>query len=447
MVSHAANRKKYYIETMGCQMNVHDSEILAGHLESMGYCEAAEPAEADVYILNTCAVRKKAEEKVYSKLGKLKPWAEGPKKVLTVLWGCIPQQEGAARRLKARFPFLDLISGTHCLGIFPELLQEASSSSKTILALEEGTPRENLPIKREHPFKAWVPVSYGCNNFCTYCVVPYVRGPEKSRSATAILEEVEGLSRQGYREITLLGQNVNSYGRDLCQSIRFAGLLRRLDRVPGLYLIRFMTSHPRDFSDDIIFAMAEGKKICEHIHLPLQAGSNRILESMNRGYTREEYINRVRAIRKAIPEASITTDLIVGFPGESTEDFLDTLQIVEELQFDSAFTFIYSPRQGTKAARFPNQIMPDIKKKRIMELNNLQNRISLQKNERLLGTQQTVLVEGRSKTNPQMFTGRTRTNKLVHFPTESDVVGKMIPVLIKEARPWSLQGLISKNHS
>ncbi len=431
---------RYYIETMGCQMNVHDSEVLAGHLEKLGCQETLSMEDADIYILNTCAVRKKAEEKVYSKLGKLKPLKDRKKEMLMILWGCLSQQEKTAQAMKTRFPFLDIIGGTHSLGRFPELLEKADSSKETILDLEEGAERENLPIKRGHSFKAWLPISFGCNNFCTYCVVPFVRGPEQSRPPDIILQQAENLARSGYKEITLLGQNVNSYGKDLETEIDFAKLLARLDPIPGLVMIRFMTSHPRDFSRELISVIQRGENICEHIHLPLQAGSNRILERMNRGYTKEAYTALVQAIRENIPGVSITTDLIVGFPGESEEDFQDTLNLVNTRRFDAAFTFIYSTRKGTKAAAMEGQIDPEIKKKRIMMLNERQNRISLETNQRLIGTRQSVLVEGTSKTDPQMFTGRTRTNKLVHFPADNDVLGKIIEVAITEAGAWSLKG-------
>ncbi len=432
--------KRYYIETMGCQMNLHDSEILAGQLENLGYTKAEKIEESDIFILNTCAVRRKAEEKVFSRLGKLKPLKDNRKEMVMVLWGCMSQQEHLARKMKERFDFLDLISGTHSLGRFPELLEQAETSRGTILALEEGESRENLPIKREHGFKAWVPISYGCNNYCTYCVVPYVRGPEKSRSPELILKEADDLARTGYKEITLLGQNVNSYGKDLDKSITFAQMLTKLDQVQGVEMIRFMTSHPRDFSEDIIASMQQGEKICEHIHLPLQAGSNRILEKMNRGYTKEYFLSLVQNIRDNIPGVSITTDLIVGFPGETEDDFAETLFMVRDIQFDSAFTFVYSTREGTEASKMEDQIDPETKKKRIMTLNDIQNEISLAKNKKLIDTVQTVLVEGESKTDPNMFTGRTRTNKLVHFPSAFNLVGKLVKVKITEAQPWSLMG-------
>ena len=439
---------KYNILTYGCQMNVYDSEVLAGHLEGMGYRAAGDGEAADVLILNTCAVRKKAEDKVFSRLGMVRELKKNNPQMIVVLWGCMAQQKGMAALLKGRFKFIDLICGPNSLERFPELLERVRvrNFKKTLVDLEMSGERESFPVKRTEGVKAWVPISHGCNNFCSYCVVPYVRGPEISRKPENIIKEIEELINTGYKEITLLGQNVNSYGKDLHGEYSFAYLLRRLEGMADFLRIRFMTSHPRDFSPEIIRAIAESKNVCEHIHLPLQSGSDRILKDMNRGYTRDYYLGLIDKIREMIPESSITTDIIVGFPGEEEEDYNLTLEIMNKVRFDAAYTFVYSPRKGTKAAEMKNQISAEIKKKRITRLNTVQNQIVLEKNEPLVGSVQEILVEGMSKTDEQMYIGRTRTNKIVHFPladnSSEDLTGKFVNIKIQEAGPWSLSGII-----
>lgn len=436
---------KYYTITYGCQMNEYDSEVLSGHLESLGYRPAEEMEEAEVLVINTCAVRQKAEEKVFSFLGKLRPLKEENPGMLMVLWGCMVQQESVAQKVRQRYPFIDLVCGPHALGRFPELLEKARYSSKPVLQLEEYGERENLPVKRKHGILAWVPISHGCDNFCSYCIVPYVRGREKSRRPENILQEIKQLAREGFQEVTLLGQNVNSYGKDLEEGIDFAYLLELADNIEGLQRIRFMTSHPRDFTEDVIGVIEKGAKICEHFHLPLQAGSNKVLQKMNRGYTREDYLRLTSRIKDLIPQSSITTDIIVGFPGETEEDFEQTIDIIRNVRFDAAFTFVYSPRKGTRASHMEDQLSHETKKARIVELNRLQNQISLEKNAELVGSSREVLVEGRSKTDPQVYTGRTRTNKIVHFPSPEELTGALVQVEIKEAKPWTLSGeLIAK---
>lgn len=430
----------YYLETYGCQMNVYDSEVLAGYLENMGYLPALNEEDCDILIINTCAVRQKAEEKVFSRLGRLRFLKKTKPHLLIVLWGCMAQQKRVAQRILERFNFVDLVAGTHSLDRFPELLEKARYATRTVISIEDGGEREGFPVKRMHDIKAWVPISHGCNNFCTYCIVPYVRGPEKSRLPRTIIHEVEGLVKDGYKEITLLGQNVNSYGKDLDQNIDFADLLYTLDRLDGLALLRYMTSHPRDFNEKIIRTIRQGKKICEHIHLPLQSGSNKVLKMMNRGYTREYYLALAQKVADQIPSHSLTTDFIVGFPGEEKEDFEETLDMVEKIRFDAAFSFVYSPRPGTNAVDMKKQVAPEIKKKRIMLLNEIQNKISLEKNQQLLGTKQIVLVESRSKTDARVYTARTRTNKIVHFTSDKNLLGELLPVEITEAKPWTLTG-------
>ncbi len=434
-------QKKYHIATMGCQMNVYDSEVLAGYLESMGLAPVSEEADADILILNTCAVRQKAEEKVLSKLGTWRTLKENSPGMLMVLWGCMVQQEGMAEHIRQRFPHMDLIGGPHVLGRFPDLIEEASMARTTVVSVEEGKREgRNIPIKRGHTLFAWVPISYGCDNYCTYCVVPYVRGPERSRPAAEIYEEVEKLVQDGYLEITLLGQNVNSYGKDLENKVDFADLLSMISRISGLLRIRYMTSHPRDFTEKMVHTVAQEPNICEHFHLPLQSGSNRILSLMNRGYTREYYLELVNTIRKAVPNCSITTDFIVGFPGETEQDFEMTKGMLKRVRFDAAFNFIYSPRRGTAAAIMPDQINSLKKRERIIALNKLQTDISQEINKQLLGTRQELMVEGKSKTDTNYFSGRTRTNKIVHFLADEVSKGSVVTVEIIEAKAWTLRG-------
>jgi len=433
--------KSYYLYTFGCQMNEHDSEVIAGILESTGFTAAAGPEEADLIVINTCAVRRKPEEKVGALLGMLQPLKEKKEDLFIAVGGCMTQQEEIAAYIKKRFRHVNLVFGTHSLPRFPQLLEKAMSSRKTVVDIEEYTDsRGNLPISRQDRFKAWLPVIYGCNNFCSYCIVPYVRGRERSRPMEEILTEARSLARAGYLELTLLGQNVNSYGQDLPERCDFADLLWELNRVDGLRRIRFMTSHPKDLSPRLIEVMARGEKICEHLHLPVQSGSNRILKLMNRRYTRERYLELVRSLKENIPGVAITSDIIVGFPGETEEDFQDTLDLVKEVRFDNAFTFIYSPRSGTKAAQMEDVVPRAQKEERLQRLAEIQQEISKEINAELLGKVVEVLVEGRSKNNPEMLTGRTRANKLVHFASTEDLTGRLLPVKISEARAFNLIG-------
>ncbi len=434
--------KKFYIHTFGCQMNVHDSEILGGFLEDLGYREAAGVEDTDILIMNTCAIRQKAEAKVFGMIGKLKKLKREKPHLIIGVCGCMAQQEGTAKKIKARYPHVDLVFGTHNVHRFPHLLKEAEESRETVLDIwpEGKEVVEGLPISRKGGIKAWVTITYGCNNFCAYCVVPYVRGREQSREMSNIVTEVEGLASKGYKEVTLLGQNVNSYGKDLDKSITFALLLEKLDSITGLERIRYMTSHPRDFSRELTEVIYRSEKVCEHFHLPIQSGSNKILGKMNRGYTREHYLEVVSYIRELIPHSSITTDFIVGFPGETREDFSDTLEILERVRFDTSYSFVFSPRKGTLAADMPGQIPAAEKKERLLKLNETQNRISREINEALRGTVMDVLVEGFSRENPSVLTGRTRTNKLVNFKGEKEMIGKIIPVKINDVKTWSLDG-------
>ncbi|MFO8192380.1 MAG: tRNA (N6-isopentenyl adenosine(37)-C2)-methylthiotransferase MiaB [Bacillota bacterium] len=435
--------KTYFIVTYGCQMNEHDSEVMSALLEGLGFSPAEELEKADLIIINTCAVRKKPEDKVASLLGKLAPLKNINKDLIIAVTGCMSQQREMAVHLKERFPFVDLITGTHALPRLPSHITRIMEikQRKTIVDIEEDyAKREGLPVKHSSFFKAWLPVNYGCNNFCSYCIVPYVRGKERSRKMDHIIEEAKILAEKGYMEITLLGQNVNSYGHDLPGKPTFAALLKEMDQINGLARIRFMTSHPKDLSSKLIETVARGEKICEHFHLPVQSGSDRILKLMKRQYSREKYSSLVREIRKAIPNVSVTTDLIVGFPVEMENDFHETLSLLEEIRFDNAFSFLYSPRKNTKAALLKEEISHQDKEKRLGKLNNLQHRISKEVNETLVGKTVEVLIEGTSKNNPDMKTGRTRTNKLVHFPASGELTGLLVRVVIKEARTWDLIG-------
>lgn len=432
---------KYHLMVYGCQMNEADSEVLAGMLEREGYVRASSLEEADLVLMITCAVREHAEQRIYGKLGELARLKRRKPHLILGIAGCMPQQERVAHKLRQRFPEIDLIFGTHNLHEFPELLERARESQKTVLDIwpEPGEVVENLPHRRTSSFKAWVNVTFGCNNFCSYCIVPYVRGRERSRRPEDIMQEVKDLVQQGYKEITLLGQNVNSYGRDLDLNYDFADLVTDIDRNTGIFRLRFMTSHPRDMSDKLIEAIAAGRSICEHIHLPLQAGSNEVLRRMNRGYTREQYLALVERIKTAIPDCSITTDLIVGFPGETEEDFQQTLAVVRQVEYDSAFTFAYSPREGTPAARLAGQVPEEIKKDRLYRLIEVVNEVALKRNKALEGSVKEILVEGPSKKEPQVLSGRTRTNKLVHFRGNCRP-GDLIQVRITEGRTFLLWG-------
>jgi len=424
----------YFIYTFGCQMNEHDSEVAAGLLEGMGYRPAQDPGQADLVLINTCCVRATAEQKVFSLLGRLT--AKGR---LLAVGGCLAQREGMAAELRRRFPAVRLIFGTHALPRLPELVKRAAAG-KTVVAVEDsraGRP-EGLGARRAPGVRAWVPVIYGCNNFCTYCVVPLVRGRERSRLPDDVAAEVEGLFRQGYREVTLLGQNVNSYGRDLAPGTDLAGLLARLDDRTGGGRLRFLTSHPRDLDDRLIEAVASLPAVCEHFHLPAQSGSDHILELMHRGYTRARYLDLVRRIRAAMPEAGLTTDLIVGFPRESDEDFAATLDLVEEAAFDAAFTFVYNARPGTPAAGMEGHVPEEIKKERIALLIARQKRISLARNQARVGKVEEVLVES-AGADGSVF-GRTRANRPVTFPGGPALVGSRRSVRILRAGPQALFG-------
>lgn len=435
------SNKTYYLYTFGCQMNEHDTEVLAGMLESLGYLPAANPREADLIVINTCAVRQKPEQKVAALLGKLKPLKQQNPDLMIAVGGCMAQQEEMSAALAKRFGYIDLIFGTHALPYFPRLLEQARARRRPLVETGEYPDRRpELPIRRASRFKAWLPVIYGCNNYCSYCIVPYVRGRERSRPRSEIISEATALAQEGYVELTLLGQNVNSYGLDLPGPEGFGDLLLDLDLIEGISRIRFLTSHPKDLSTRLIEAVRDADRVCEHFHLPVQSGSNRLLEAMNRQYTRERYLELIGEIKQDIPGVAITTDIIVGYPGETEQDFYQTLDLVEKARFDNAFIFLYSPRKGTRAAEMKDNLSLAEKKRRLQEISRVQNKISLEINRTLINTTAEVLVEGASKRNPQMQSGRTRSNKLVHFPSGEDLSGKLVEVPIVGAYTWHLIG-------
>lgn len=439
--------KKCLVHTYGCQMNEHDSEVLFGLLTEMGYVKTTLEEEADLILLNTCCIREKAESKVLSHLGEMRKLKQQNPQLIIGVCGCMTQQKGMAEKLHNSAPHVQLIFGTHNLHKLPEFIdhifRENAAQYEVLeheLAIEEG-----LPVFREYPFKALVNIIYGCNNFCTYCIVPYVRGRERSRQIEQIVAEVQGLVEDGVTEITLLGQNVNSYGKDLQDGTNFAQLLERLNTLDGLKRIRFMTSHPKDLTDEMIAAIAKCNKVCRHIHLPVQSGSSRILKLMNRGYTKEDYLKLIDKIRLAIPDAAITTDIIVGFPGETEEDFLETVDLVQKVAFDSAFSFVYSKREGTPAARFADETTLEEKKERLQRLNEALSVYSKVINDRYLGQRVEVLVEGLSKNNDQMLSGKTESNKTVIFAGSPSLIGQYVDIEITDAQTWILKGTLLEN--
>lgn len=434
--------RKFYLKTMGCQMNEHDSEVIIGILVNLGYTQTEELTEADLILYNTCSVRDNPERKVYGHIGAFKALKEQNPNLIIGICGCMPQQAAERANILDKLPHVDLVFGTHNIHRLPELLERAQTGERVVEVWEDSQEIiEDLPVIRQNSLKAFVNVIYGCNNFCSYCIVPYTRGREKSRHPQDIVDEITRLAEAGYKEVTLLGQNVNTYGVDLGIGTEFADLLAMINEISGIERIRFTTSHPKDMKDSLIEAMASLPKVCEHLHLPVQAGSDRILKIMNRRYTSAYYLDLVAKIKEAIPNISLTTDLIVGFPGETEEDYEDTLALVEKVQFSSAFTFIYSPRPGTPAAKMKNQVPEEVKKDRIYRLIELQNDISLRYMQAQIGKTEEILVdEVMAKTKE--LSGRTRTNKQVLFEGSPDLVGKLVNVKITEAKTWSLRGVL-----
>jgi len=441
---------KYTILTFGCQLNENDSEKIAGMVENMGYYYTENFEEADLAIFNTCCVRENAEDRLFGKLGELKKVRER-KGTIIAIGGCMMQQEHITQKIRESYPYVDIIFGTHTLHKIPENVYKILQNRKKIKDVLDidGEVYEGLPIKRDSNLKASVTIMYGCNNFCTYCIVPYVRGRERSRHPKDILEEVQSLANEGYKEITLLGQNVNSYlvsenwkkqGKHYNGINSFATLLKEINKIQGIERIRFVSPHPKDFTDDVIEAIAESEKVCKLIHLPLQSGSTNVLKTMNRKYTKEQYLTLVEKMKKAIPNLSLSTDIIVGFAGETEEDFEDTLNVVRQVKFEQVYMFIYSIREGTPGAKMENQIPDEIKHKRFDRLKELVESQIEENNQKYVGTLQTVLVEGKSKNNENTYTGRTDSNKVVILDTQEDLTGKLVKVKIVSEHMWYLKG-------
>ncbi len=426
---------KACVVTFGCQMNARDSEKLKGILAESGFLMTEEEQDADLVICNTCTVRENADQHVYGRLGRLTGLKKKKPDLIVGLCGCMMQEDHVVRKIRKSYPVVDLIFGTHNLYTFPELLYRRLTEGKRVVELWDGTDMivENLPVRRKYSFKSGVNIMFGCDNFCSYCIVPYVRGRERSRNPADILDEIGRLAGDGVKEIMLLGQNVNSYGKKLDGAITFSELLTKVCGVPGIERVRFMTSHPKDLSDDLIRVIAENEKICRHIHLPVQSGSSRILKNMNRHYTREEYLGLVDRIREAVPDISLTTDIIVGFPGETEEDFLDTMSLVEKVGFDSAFTFIYSRRTGTPAARMEDQIPDDVVHSRFDRLLDLVKQTGEERSSRFTGQMKDVLVEDVNR-EPGYVSGRISENITVHLPGDESDIGKIIPVRLESCR-------------
>ena len=438
-------KPKYMIQTFGCQMNEHDSENLAGMLEAMGYESTMMTNDCDLIIYNTCAVRENAELKVYGNLGHLKLAKRKNPDLKIAVCGCMMQQPHVVKEIKSKYKHVDLVFGTHNLYKFPELLTNTMDSDSILVDVwdVDGEVVEGLRSSRKFELKAFVNIMYGCNNFCTYCIVPYTRGRERSRTPEDILKEVKELAANGTKEITLLVQNVDSYGKTLEEDITFAQLLRMVNEVEGLERIRFMTSHPKDISDEVIYAMRDCDKVCEYLHLPVQCGSTSLLKKMNRHYSKEDYLKIIEKAKAEIPGIAFSTDLMVGFPGETEEDLLDTIDVVEKVRYDNAFTFIYSKREGTPAAKMEDQIPDDIKHERFNRVLSKVNEILAELNAAYVGKTVEVLIEGKSKTDDTKFTGRTRQNKLVNFSVENpsdDLLGKLMNIKITEATTFSLIG-------
>lgn len=436
----------FFDQTFGCQMNFKDSEKLNGILEEIGYVPA-ESEDADFVYYNTCTVRENANVRVYGRLGTLKTYKKKNPDMVIAMCGCMMQEEEEAQKVRDVYKFVDIVFGTHNIFKLAELLFECLDSKRRVFDVWEKTDLiiEDLPSDRKFSFKAGVNIMFGCNNFCSYCIVPYVRGRERSRKPQDIVAEVEKLAKEGVVEIMLLGQNVNSYGKNLEEPVTFAELLRMVEQVDGIERIRFMTSHPKDLSDELIEVMASSKKICRHLHLPVQSGSSRLLKLMNRKYTKEQYLSLVDKLRAAMPNLAITTDIIVGFPGETEEDFQETLDIVRKAEYDSAFTFIYSKRSGTPAAKMEGQVPDDVVHERFDRLLKVVGEVAKEKNKRLEGRTELVLAEEIDEKDATMITGRLSNNNVVHFKADPSVIGKIVPVVLEEAKGFYYIGRLDTN--
>ncbi|NLK36768.1 MAG: tRNA (N6-isopentenyl adenosine(37)-C2)-methylthiotransferase MiaB [Epulopiscium sp.] len=432
----------FYNLAMGCQMNAHDSEKLEGMLTEMGYLKTTNETDADFIIYNTCCIRENAEQKVYGKLGWLKHYKKSNPDAIVALCGCMMQQDTVLNTIKSKYKHVDIIFGTFNLYKLPELIATRKETGEMTIDIWEENRLivENVPTIPSFSYKGAVNIMYGCDNFCAYCIVPYVRGRERSRNPEDILAEIRGLVSQGMKEILLLGQNVNSYGKKLDSPITFAELLRQVNEVEGLERIRFMTSHPKDLSDDLIAAMRDCDKVCHYLHLPVQSGSTNVLRRMNRKYTKESYLELVRKVKSAIPDIAISTDIIVGFPGETEEDFQDTLDVIREVRYSTAFTFLYSKRTGTPAATMEDQVPEDVMKDRFDRLLKVLNPLIHEENHKQIGTTQMVLVEEVSKQKDTILTGRTDNNTLVHFEGSKELIGSIVPVKIVDNKTFYLIG-------
>lgn len=441
------SRKKYYTTTFGCQANTRDTENISGILETLGYSAVDDRELADIIIFNTCLIRENAVLKVYGHIGELVHLKKNNPNLLIGICGCMMQQKEIRDVIKEKYSYVDMIFGTHNIYKLPEFIFDSKNTSKTIIDVWEDNEKiiEGLPSKREHDYKSLVNITYGCNNFCTYCVVPYTRGREKSRDPLDIMEEITLSAQNGCKEVTLLGQNVNSYGKTMGSNFAFSDLLRKVNEIPGIERIRFMTSHPKDLSDKLIYAIRDCDHVAKHVHLPIQSGSNNVLKAMNRKYTREDYLLLVEKLRKQIPDVAISTDIIVGFPGETEEDFEETLNLIKEVSFDSAFTFIYSIREGTPAAKMDNQIEDSVKHERFNRLLDTLNPVVHENSLKLKDTVQKILVEEVNKDNPSMVSGRSESGKSVYFKGDKDLIGKLVDVKIVDINTWSLQGELITN--
>ena len=434
---------KYFVETMGCKLNENDSLKYQGIMESMNIYEASTIEDAKIILFNTCCIRENAEEKLFGRLGALKKRKQQEKDLIIVVLGCMTQQKHIIEKINKSYPFVDIVLGTNSMATFPDKLLKVINSKEKVREYIEDTSEvlEEVPIKYEEGNKASVSIIYGCNNFCSYCIVPYVRGREKSRKKEDIIKDIKKCVEKGYKEITLLGQNVNSYGNDLNDpESTFANLLREINEVDGVEIIRFMSPHPKDFKDDVIAAIRDCDKVTKQIHLPLQAGSTKVLKSMNRRYTKEQYLELVEKIKKEIPDVSFTTDIITGFPGETEEDFEDTLDVVRKVVFDQIFMFVYSIRKGTAAEKMENQVEEHVKVERLERLKKLNIEQIEQINKTMIGKTYKILVEGKSKNNDKLYTGRTDNNKVVVFEANEEDIGKILNIKIKSEHLWYLKG-------
>lgn len=432
---------KYHIVTYGCQMNVHESEKMAGILRKMGYEETSSDEDADIILFNTCCIRENAENHAFGNIGALKKLKKQKPDLIIAVGGCMTQEKGKTEILRKKFPFIDVMFGTLNLEELETLIERKKAQKKKVIEIreQEGEIVEFDDAYRTSYPNAWVNIMYGCNNFCSYCIVPYVRGRERSRKPENIVKEVKKLVAEGYKEITLLGQNVNSYGTDGKAGVTFAQLLEQVASIEGDFRLRFMTSHPKDFNEDVVKVMQKHRKICRLVHLPVQSGSNAVLRAMNRRYTREKYLEEIKMLRSYFPEAEVTTDIIVGFPGETEEDYLQTESLVREVNYASAFTFVYSPRQGTKAAEMPDQIPEEVQKDRIMRLVELVNSLTRKKSEKYVGKSVEILCEDYDE-KKGMYLGRDEFGRMGYFKSDENVIGKFVTLRVTQANGISLFG-------